>query len=212
MLTICPSCGGYHADKEVDPTGPYAICPECGHKQRFIRLPLFLVSGASGSGKSAVCLELGSKLKDVVVLEGDVLWRKEFDKPEDDYREFWDVWLRLCVDISQSGRPVVLFASARPAQLEERPARRYFSEIHYLALVCDDEALVERLHGRPKLRDSSKEENIEKHVKWNRWLRENALSTNPPMAVVNTSGVSVQDAANQVAEWVCDRIDYREER
>jgi hypothetical protein len=146
----------------------------------------------------------------VVILEGDALWRKEFDTPDDDYREYWDVWLRLCVDISQSGRPVVLFASARPAQLEGQTARRYLSEIHYLALVCGEQVLVERLRNRPDWRQSGTEEYIDRHVKWNQWLRENATKTTPPISVLDTSSISVQGAADKVAEWVYGHLKSRE--
>ena len=30
MTNICSTCGSYHADRSVDPAGPWAICPECG--------------------------------------------------------------------------------------------------------------------------------------------------------------------------------------
>src|SRR5262245_24271348 len=55
MTNICFQCGIYRADKIIDPDGPFAICPECGNRRHFERLPLLIVSGASGSGKSTVC-------------------------------------------------------------------------------------------------------------------------------------------------------------
>jgi DNA-directed RNA polymerase subunit RPC12/RpoP len=66
MLNICVNCGLYRPDKIVDPTGPYAICPECGHRHLFRALPLFIVSGASGAGKSTVCHHLLGKVTEVV--------------------------------------------------------------------------------------------------------------------------------------------------
>jgi hypothetical protein len=35
MLNVCLQCGVYRAEKLIDPIGPFAICPECGYKQRF---------------------------------------------------------------------------------------------------------------------------------------------------------------------------------
>ena len=32
MLNVCVNCGIYRADKIIDPSGPYAICPACDHK------------------------------------------------------------------------------------------------------------------------------------------------------------------------------------
>src|SRR5690348_7966956 len=99
----------YSVEKEIDPTGPFAICPHCGHRQRFVRLPLFVITGASGAGKTAVCLDLVARLRsECVVLESDVLWGPEFDTPGDQYRRYRDLWLRLAKNISQADRPVVL--------------------------------------------------------------------------------------------------------
>jgi AAA domain len=111
MLNICFNCGVYRADKVIEPQGPFAVCPECGYKQAFLRLPLLIVSGASGVGKSTVCHHLLGQLNDVVLLDSDILWRPEFDQPEDHYRDFFETWLRLCKNISQSGWPVVLFGA-----------------------------------------------------------------------------------------------------
>src|SRR5688500_8398336 len=111
MWNVCQRCGQYRADKIIDASGPYAICPECGFPHPFLRLPLLLVSGASGAGKTAVCGALLGTLADVVLLDADILWRPEFDRPDTQYRDFFETWLRMCKNISQSGRLVVLFGA-----------------------------------------------------------------------------------------------------
>jgi len=90
------------------------ICqkPECGQRHRFLRLPLFVVSGASGTGKSAVCRYLLGNLAEVVVLDSDILWRPEFGSTGAGSPTFCETWLRVAKNIGQSGRPVVLFGSA----------------------------------------------------------------------------------------------------
>ena len=75
MFNTCARCGSYHADKIIDPAGPFAVCPECGHRHSFRQLPLFVVTGASGAGKSTVCMELAQRTDDVVVMESDILWQ-----------------------------------------------------------------------------------------------------------------------------------------
>lgn len=109
MWNVCWQCGIYHSDKQIDPEGPYAVCPECGYRHAFRQLPLFLIGGASGSGKTAVCQELLGKLPGVILLDSDILWRPEFNQPEKKYRDFFETWLRMCKNISQAGHPVVLF-------------------------------------------------------------------------------------------------------
>src|SRR5512138_683884 len=113
MFNVCYQCGLYRADKIIDPgggsppRGPYAICPECGFKHTFVQLPLFVVGGASGTGKTTVLNQLIGKMDEFVLLETDLLWRDELKGNKARHREFFETWLRLSKDISQSGRPVM---------------------------------------------------------------------------------------------------------
>ena len=55
MFNVCARCGEYVVEKIVDAARSVAICPICGYEQPFLRQPLFVVTGASGAGKTAVC-------------------------------------------------------------------------------------------------------------------------------------------------------------
>ncbi|HJP93662.1 MAG TPA: AAA family ATPase [Pyrinomonadaceae bacterium] len=202
MFNVCPNCGEYRPDKTIAPDGVYAICPNCGFRHKFIRLPLFILTGASGVGKSTVCLKLAAKMKDVVVMESDILWRAEFNQPETNYLEYRETWLRVCKNISQAGRPVVLCGVGLPNQFEPCVERRYFSELHYLALTCDPQILVSRLRSRPKTRGTYNDETIKSQVAFNRWLLENAQSTEPPMTLLDTSEITVDETAEKVERWL----------
>ena len=198
MFNVCPNCGEYRADKAIVPEGVYAICPDCCFRYKFIRLPLFILTGASGVGKSTVCLELAARMKDVVVMESDILWRAEFNQPETDYREYRETWLRVCKNISQAGKPVVLCGVGLPSQFEQCIERRYFSELHYLALICDDQILPSRLTWRGSLKD----EYIKEQVAFNRWLVNNAQNTEPPMTLLDTSEITVDETVEKVERWI----------
>lgn len=208
MMNVCFNCGIYRADKLIDPDGPYAICPECGYRHSFLQLPLMIVSGASGTGKSAVCHYLVGKLTEVVLLEADILWRPEFNKPEDKYCDFFETWLRVCKNISQSGRPVVLFSAGAgvPENMEPCVERRYFSDLHYLALTCEDEVLAERLRSRPKWRKCSDPAYIDEHVRFNRWFKENGSKTEPVINLLDTTAVPIQETVDQVTSWIYEKI------
>jgi chloramphenicol 3-O-phosphotransferase len=205
MLNVCYRCGQYRADKVIDPSGPYAICPQCGHKHAFLQLSLLIVSGASGAGKSAVCRALMGTMDEVVLLEGDILWRAEF--AEDNYRGFFETWLRVCKNISQSGRPVAVFNAGMgvPGNVEPCVERRYFSTVHYMALVCDDETLTRRLRQRPEWRGSGEQGYIEEHVRFNRWFKENAHTATPKINLLDTTEVCVDETAEQVAAWMREK-------
>ncbi len=73
MFNICPTCGEYAVEKRIDPSGPFAFCPSCGHAHRFRQLPLFVITGASGTGKSTVCLSLAATLTMCVCLAHSVM-------------------------------------------------------------------------------------------------------------------------------------------
>ena len=204
MFNVCPKCGEEHADKTIEPEGPYAVCPDCNYRHKFVQLPLFVLTGASGVGKTTTCLALAAMTNDLVAMESDTLWRDEFNQPETNYREYRELWLRLCKNISQAGKPVILCGAAVPAQFEQCVERRYFSDIHYLALVCDDEVLASHLRSRPPWRTTSAAEHIKQQVAFNRWLKENARSTQPPMALLDTTEITVDQSAEAVMRWVSD--------
>lgn len=206
MFNVCPGCGEYSDDKDIDSKGPFAICARCGHKHRFARLPLYVVTGASGTGKTAIALQLAGELKNAVCLESDILWRDEFNKPEDDYKDYRNLWLRLAKNINQAGKPVVLFGSATPGQFEACAERRYFSDIHYLALVCDQQVLTERLKARPGWRKSGNAEVLQRMCQFNQWIKENADNTVPAMTLLDTTKMSLDESKDAVRGWINERI------
>ncbi len=94
------------------------------------KLPLFLVTGASCVGKSTMCQLLFQKEENYLVLESDILWEERYNTPEDNYVAYRSLWMELCANISQGGKPVVLCGCCIPEQFETRPERRYFSTLH----------------------------------------------------------------------------------
>ena len=203
MFNVCPACGLYDVAKAIDPGGPFVICPHCRHAHRFVRLPLSIVSGPSGAGKSTVCLALATMLGECICLETDILWGALAATPQDSYRSYHDAWLRLAKNIGQAGRPVALFGSATPDQIERCAERRYFSTVHYLALVCaDDEALRQRLCARPAWRNATDPQWIEQMVDFNRWFKRQAATSNPSVTLLATDTQSPAETTAQVAHWL----------
>lgn len=206
MFNVCGGCGLYDVDKQVDAAASVAICRHCGYRQRFRRLPLFVLTGASGSGKSTLCRVLPDALPECVVLENDILWRPEFAQPEDGYRSYRELCLRLAKNIAQSGRPVLLCGSAIPEQFEQCVERRYFAAVHYLALVCDGGLLTARLRARPDWRGSAAADVLARMERFNAWLREHATYTRPPMTLLDTTNVPVRETLEGVTAWVRHRL------
>ena len=206
MFNVCTACGLSHVEPEFDGSGQL-VCPSCGDRRPFRRLPLLLVGGPAGAGKSSAGASLLGVLTEAVVIEADLLWRREFDTPEDGYNEYLRLWLRLAAHISQSGRPVALFGAgfAVPHGVEPLPERRLFSAVHYLGLVCDDEVLTARLRARPSWRNTT-DELVGEHVKFNHWLKEHAATTEPPVTLIDTTSAAITETAALVAGWIRERV------
>ena len=198
VFNVCPGCGEYRPDRDLRPAQGIAVC-ECGHVQAYRAGPLFVVGGASATGKSTVLHRLATEDLPVVVLDGDILWRDEFRERVGEWAE---VWLRMAKNVALAGKPVMLFAAGLvvPENLEQCVERRYFTEIHRLALVCDDDVLADRLRSRPAWRRASEPDVLEAQLGFNRWLRENGSEHG--IAVVDTTSISVEEACDAVRGWM----------
>jgi predicted kinase len=204
MLNICARCGLYRPDKIIDAAGPYAVCPDCGHKHEFRLLPLLIISGANGAGKSTVCRELVGHLTGAVLLDCDMLWRPEFAAPNAREPNFFETWLRVAKNIGQSGHPVVLFGSGVgvPGNIERCVERRYFTNVFYLALVCSDDVLSIRLRSRPAWREAHTDEYIQTQLRFNGWFKERSSNLSPTIDVLDTSTSPVETTVAQVRAWI----------
>jgi len=119
VFNVCPQCGEYSVEKTIDPSGPFAICPFCHYAHPFLQQPLLIITGPSGVGKTTICLKLVPLLKECVVMESDILWGAFPATPENNYRDYRNMWLRIAKNIGQAGRPVVLCGTALPEQFEQ---------------------------------------------------------------------------------------------
>jgi hypothetical protein len=96
-----------------------------------------------------------------------------------------------------------------PTQFEQCVERRYFSEIFYLALVCDDEALAARLGKRPSWRGTAGPENLKKYLALNHWFKDYARGTEPPMALLDTTGLTLDESVDGIMRWISDCLNAR---
>jgi hypothetical protein len=148
-------------------------------------------------------------LEDLIPLDSDILWSPAFDTPENNYRDFFETWLRVCKNIAQSGRSTVLFGAgaAVPENLENCIEKRYFSGIHYLALVCSDQALIQRLQARPKWRNRQQYDFITEQIHFNQWfMNYNNGGIQPVIRLINTSQLSPEETAFEISNWIRESL------
>jgi shikimate kinase len=200
VFEVCPHCGLYSETKQF--SHHIARCPHCQQSIPFVAQPLFVLTGASGTGKSTLAQYLAPRLAACVTLEADTFLACAPLDASDDYRAFRDYSLRVARDVGQSGRPVLLGGSATPGQYEKCPNAGFFSAFHYLALVCEDDELRQRLQSRPAWRGSSTPEFIETMRQFNQWFRSSAYTHD----LLDTTYLSIADAAAVVTHWVQARL------
>jgi hypothetical protein len=180
----------------VDREARTTRCPECGHVERFETFPLFILTGTSGTGKSAVLPELRRLLAGWEIFETDILWDSAGD---------WSFvhcnWLRIAHSIALSGRPTLLCGTILPEHLEDCDSRHLFRRIYYLALDCDDETRDARLRARPAWRGVT-EEKLSAYRACARWLAEHAADAfDPPLVILDTTDTPVAQTARQIHDW-----------
>lgn len=162
---------------------------------------LFIITGASGVGKSTMCRILFQNESKYIVMESDILWNRIYDTPDDDYRAYRELWMKICKNISQIGMPVVLCGCAIPKQFELCDERKNFTDIHYLAVVCDDAVLERRMREGRGISDPN---HLKSSLDFNSWLRNNANKTSPEIYLLDTSGQSPAQAAAMADRWIED--------
>lgn len=167
---------------------------------------LFLIGGASGSGKTAICRALAGKIKGVICLDGDTLWHPQVFNMENT-KPFYDLWFKLADEIASNNVAVAIFHAGLglPDNLTEY-AKDIF-EIHYLTLYCSEIKLEERLRNRLEWKNAgSKAAGFINAMKGMN-LKYKAL---PADINVDTSDISLEESSLQVKNWIISTINDRE--
>lgn len=202
MINICDQCGEYQADKKIVTVGQ-ALCSACGAIVHFTPLPLYLVGGPSAAGKTTLCRAALNMQLSAVLLDMDILWNEQFNTPETQYRAFFETWLRLAKNIMLNGRSAVLFGAGACVSENIEPCveARYFSSIHYLAVVADDDTIAHRLKQRPEWRDCSRDSFISAQIEFNQSLKRSAAD-DPKLTLLDTTDLSEAEALQRLTSWL----------
>jgi hypothetical protein len=179
-------------------------CPECQQRFAYRFSPLLLVSGPSGSGKSAIYERLVGRVSECLMVEYDALLMKGIDL-SDEWRYFRDIWLRLAHSLAQDGKPVVLFGANPPHGWDDLPQRCWVGPMHHLALVCDRDTLKARLAARPAWRGCD-EAFIAEMLKYNAWLQTEASSEVPGLELLDTSKQGIAETEDAVRSWIVRQV------
>jgi len=180
----------------LEPRAGHTFCPVCGRAGEAALAPLFIVTGASGAGKTAVLAPLARLLRGrCVTFDADLIHTAARELSGDgpiSWPAFRATWLAVAHGVAQSGLPSVLLGPFIPEHLEDLPARRWIADIHFLVLDCPDDLRRARIRARPPWQVCD----IEGQVAFGQWLRRNIPDH------VDTSRGTPADTAAAVAAWV----------
>jgi DNA-directed RNA polymerase subunit RPC12/RpoP/gluconate kinase len=199
MIDICPKCGNYKWDKEISVDKKQIACPECGHHWNFKALPLFILTGCSGVGKTTTAQELLSRDTGFLVMDADFLYNLLPHSSEEDYHNWIEQVMSLFKNIMQGGRPLLWTLAGALEHFETTYNRRFFTEIYYLALVCDKDALEKRMREGRKITD---ENWIQSSADYNQWFINNGMIAGHRIGTYDITGKSVSQVADYVQAWI----------
>ena len=197
MIGICGKCGNHHWDKEI--VKEKIKCPKCGNTWEFKSLPLFILTGCSGIGKTTTGIEVMKKQTDCVVLDADMFYNIMPGNTQEDYCAQIEQMESLSKNIMQSGKPVLWTMAGNLDKVNTAYHRRFFSNVYCLALVCEENELRKRMmEGR----GITEEGWIKSSIEYNRYFRNNHVLGDLEFEILDTTNKTVEEVADAVIAWI----------
>jgi hypothetical protein len=193
-VLFCMKCG-LRTELVAVPEEQLLRCPGCSETRRLPLLPLFVVTGASGTGKSTITEPLRARLPNCEVLETDLI----LHVAELGWETWRNTWMLVAYGLSLNGRSTVLCGSFLPEHLEGLPARPLVGPVHFCNLDCSDNVLADRLRDRPQWREWN-EDRVLEHQRFAADLRARIQPS------YDTSVLSIHETADAVASWVTAHV------
>lgn len=197
MIGICAGCGNHEWDKVV--RGNEISCPKCGNKWKFIKLPLFILTGCSGVGKTTTAMELIRRKVEFIVLDGDMFYNIMPHETEEDYYDQIEQIGSLSKNLMQSGMPVLWTKAGNLDKLHKAYNSRFFHEIDCLALVCDEELLRSRMREGRGITDEGW---IQSSVDYNEYFKTHCRLGDMEFETCDISGKTPEQVADDVINWM----------
>jgi broad-specificity NMP kinase len=203
MIGICPKCGNYEWNKQISEDKKHILCKQCGHQWNFKAYPLFILTGCSGVGKTTTAQELMQRDTPCIVMDADILYNIMPHETDEDYKNWVEQIMSFSKNQMQSGKPLLWTMAGALDNFENTYNRRFFTEIHYLALVCNSEVLEKRMREGRHITD---ENWIKSSIDYNRWFMETGIISDKRVDTYDITGKSVSEVADYVIQWVTERL------
>ena len=204
-MNPCPKCGFAFGHPDKLPVEGIVTCPECGERYPVPWLPLFVITGAGGSGKTTVSDRLFGRLEECLILQADYLLqvRQTFDT----WDEYWHFMILQCMSLQRNERPVVLEGWVNPSLIMNSHRIRFFSAVHILLLTCDAAAQTDRLEARnTRSRENGQPESeIGMALTAAQVMRKEAEDFDN-VTVLDTTNLTLEQTVDAAERWVRERL------
>lgn len=156
-------------------------------------VPLFIVTGVSGAGKSTIACEVARRLKELYVFDMDILVE------DNDFKRASKDWMKLAYYNSLSKKSTVLFGNVpNPYDIESSKYRKQFQHMYYLHLTCGQEERARRLRERKVWT----EEGIAQAIKLDEQMQQAARNSEPPIPIIDNTDLLPAHAAKKICKWI----------
>ena len=175
----------------------------------YTNIPLIVVCGAMGVGKSTIANILINRKSDrYIILKGDLCNVMTFPEVLSECRK---TWVDICFDISgQTNRAVVFYTDLYPdcfCGIEEKKQKR----IHFASIVCDEDELKRRIKSKCGEVSHQRIPNIDKI-----WLEQSLIRNRvysghteyqyPEMECIDTTHLNAEQSANLLDQWITQML------
>lgn len=168
-------------------------------------MPVFVVCGALGVGKSTISQILIARKSDkYIILKGDLCNFMAFPEVLSDCRK---AWVDVCFDVAnQTNRAVVFYADLYPDAFCAIDKEKY-KHMYFASLVCDDEELKKRIESRHGEASNQKMPGTDGTWCDMSLLRNQVYSGRtkyqyPEMDRLETTGLSAEQSADLLDQWI----------
>jgi broad-specificity NMP kinase len=168
------------------------------------KLPLFIVTGASGVGKTTVMHELRLTLPEFDVFSTDTdNFGTTASKLE--YKDRHNLLFHFANAVAKSGRGTIICGTFMPWDAEKCDKYNSFSKVCFINLHCDDATRNNRLRNRED-KAMWTDDMIKQHEHFAQWLLDNAETAyDPPMPTIDTTTTPPSQVADQIKSYVLAR-------
>ena len=158
------------------------------------KFPIFLITGASGSGKTTIIPELYKQCPEhIIIIDMDSL----FTPLNGNWEVIKNVWIYTANELALNNKIVILNGIFTPMDFEQVDLKNNFKP-YFIGLYCNDKERERRLN----LRNWS-DELINFNIDFNKWLIDNAdKDFNPKMTLIDTSNIPPSMVALKVKEII----------